>query len=456
MNESFGKTHYTRSPVETAALRTQTRSYASYLRLGLMRLKKARTPLAEGAISQIYEQAHSRYRLRFQALENVVAKAEKGDITVTAALQLTDILLRVLTLLCVEVPSENTRAGLTKAFHTLERKCQSLVGQILIVYDFAWLTLNPYDHLHWVKKLAGPDPLLTCDWDEIIKPQVPAAPARVHSSSLWLTESQRECGEYLKRCFRLRTQQQAVMGYQVRPPLIVAASGAGKSTLAKWLSQELDIPLFGIDSGSWMLAGSRVEKATLVQLAEFVDANPKGIVFIDECDKFTGADHAWWACVNQELFQLIDARLPWPADRLAKFQKSFFMLAAGTWQSAFRAAGKQVGFQNAATSEPVIAAIQANLGIPEEVAFRFEQPVIMSLPTGAEFAERISAIRNELNLAPLSPSELESAVSDAVAGRRGNRWLENYVSGLLHEVEQAQPVYTEHASDDDPYPLFEF
>lgn len=456
MNTSFSQVFHAKSQAEPAVFREQTRAYSSFLRLGIMQLKKSAAQLSRDALTSLYKQAHVKYRLRYQALEAVAAKAESGDLTVASWLQLADILLRILTLLCIEVPSEATRDELRKLHRKLDRKSLSLAEQILVVYDYPWLTMNAHDRLYWARKLRGPDPLLTCDWDEITKPQSAPASNPPGSSALWLTKGQRDCGEYLKRCFRLRTQKQTVLGYRVRPPLVVAPSGAGKSTLAKWLSGELNVPLFQVDSGSWMLAGSRADKGTLLQLSEFIDANSSGIIFVDEADKFAGTDHSWWVAVNQELFQLIDGRLPWPAEKLAKFQNAFFMMAAGTWQSAFRQAGKQVGFQSAASSDGVSAAIETNLGIPEEVLFRFEQPVIMSLPTSDEFAERINRIRSELNLPPLPDDQLQIAAGDAVAGRRGNRWLENYVSALLHEIEQEQRVYPAEVFGDDPYPLFEF
>lgn len=146
-------------------------------------------------------------------------------------------------------------------------------------------------------------------------------------------------------------------------------------------------------------------------------------------------------CGHQELYEVIDGRLPWTATKLAKLQRHFFIMAAGTWQSAFRMANQRVGFGS--TTPALNSVLETNLGIPEELAFRFDQPFFISMPSAAEFAERIAAMRVELHLTPLPETQLQHLADEAVSSRRGNRWLENYVSELLHDIQKTQPPVRE-------------
>lgn len=433
--DRFAKIYHAHSEAEIEALRQQTCAFASFIRLQLLRLKKDRGSVAPDALIAIYREGHAQYKLRYQALECVASRATRGSLTIAGAIELFETLLRIIPLLWGSASSPGIRESLGTACRKLQRKCQQLLSQIVVVYAPEFDDVNEHDQILWVKAFAGDELVLTCSWRDMFPaPQVHAGSRTLEP--LWLTSSQRSCAAYLRRCYTLRTQAPSVSGYRLRPPLLVAPSGSGKSTMARWLSADLKIPLFGVDSGSWLLAGSRVEKSTLVQLAEFVDANRAGVIFIDEADKFSGGEQ-WWGAVNQELYQLIDGRLPWSSAKLAKLQRNFFLMAAGTWQSAFRSANQRVGF--IPTSDSVSSFIEANLGVPEELAFRFDQPFFIDLPTTAEFAERIAALRAELTLVALSETELQAVAKEAVSSRRGNRWLENYLSALLHGMRETEP-----------------
>ena len=236
-----------------------------------------------------------------------------------------------------------------------------------------------------------------------------------------------------------------IAGIQPRAvPLIAGRSGTGKSTIPKRLSQILHCPLFSISAGSWILrcANERSGIPTLCLLEEFIETNGKGIIFLDELDKFT-AETDWMRAVQQELYALIDldsARLNWSNYYSDAIKGSFCFLCAGTWQDL--KPPRALGFKSE-TSAP-LNLLEHQRSIPEELLRRTSHPPLL-LPNTShqEFLAALTDIHIEFG----DQTNIDELASIAVASCLIFRWLENYVASLLSQKDLEPPKLTL-----DPYP----
>src|SRR5262249_47447497 len=76
-------------------------------------------------------------------------------------------------------------------------------------------------------------------------------------------------------------------------------------------------------------------------------------------------------------------------------------------------------------------AIMEDLGIPEELAFRFNSRFIeIGAPSAKDFRQAFVRVHRDLDL-KLAAKDLDKLVESAVASRRGMRAVEQYVTDLL-------------------------
>jgi hypothetical protein len=399
------------------------------------------------ALHDVYMEVHLAYRLRYWAFESILDLLRQGVLTVPESLASARAALKV-ALALFRRRYEPTLELLREARQEFAQLLPRCDHQIIIAHDVEVPEICIYDEYSWMRRAyeAHRGSMLGARWDEIEStanraavPSKTSAPAPVCSaaiSRIRLTRSQTDCADILRSYWLAQQSGGSVGGYSLRPPLIAAQSGAGKTRLIRWFAELMRVPLLILDTGSWLLAGSRAETPTLTILREFHQENDRGIVFCDEIDKAFGRDGGWWQGVNMELMSFVDGRLLWPLELLNKKQTNFFVVGAGTWQSVFRANGRHLGFNRNDPDGDVVRAIEAGFGgesIPVELGYRFDPPLLLLPPDADEFRERIEIIRKEAGFLPVDPLALTALVEDATSSGRGQRWLEHYASRMLRE-----------------------
>lgn len=177
--------------------------------------------------------------------------------------------------------------------------------------------------------------------------------------------------------------------------LLAAPSGAGKSFLVNTFAATRDLPLMRLAYSQWVPGGARKQPDTITQLRDFVLKHERSCLFLDELDKAgpgetvsewgAGVAGEVYATLDRVLFESASAEKPDVRSGLNfRLRRTVFIIAAGTWQSVFRHAGRQVGFGEKPRFEagPAIAAAQR---IPEELLRRFGgQPLVLEPPGATE------------------------------------------------------------------------
>lgn len=277
-----------------------------------------------------------------------------------------------------------------------------------------------------------------------------------------LTIGQEQALARLAHAWEVRQAAPVLAGVRPRAhPLIVGPSGAGKTFLACELARRLKLPLLAVTAGGWVVHGAREPRYTLTAIAEFVEDNPCGVIFVDEIDKLDrrhAAESAWGASVQQELFALLDGdqrldQLSFPAAARARLGRDYLIIGAGAWQAEARAAledgatgGRRCGFaqppaddggsDTAGAGEDFARRLAARLlaqdSVAEELLYRFAlPPVILGPPLAGEVIGRILALHAELGMAAPAKVVLNALAAEALASRRAVRWLEGYAGELL-------------------------
>jgi SpoVK/Ycf46/Vps4 family AAA+-type ATPase len=259
--------------------------------------------------------------------------------------------------------------------------------------------------------------------------------------TLW-SRGQREASEHLieiaEAFFEMDWRSSAL-----RPrfdPLIVGPTGVGKSHVVRVLSRKLGIPRMRLSYGEWLVMGSRESPHTLERLHAFVEENHRGIIFIDELDKFR-SNHTsdWSTSVFVELFLLLDRSVMQPSRGLswtpllqAKLRNSFVIVGAGTWQTIWSKRAKpSLGFGKPQNDgqESLRRAIEKSNAIPSELLRRFRSELIILPPAEAEDYRRGAKSFGLDRLAHQLGIELDYA--EAAESQLGARWLEEVFARLL-------------------------
>jgi hypothetical protein len=272
-----------------------------------------------------------------------------------------------------------------------------------------------------------------------------------------LTESQKIVFEQLKKNWALKQSGMGeIADIPARAnPIIIGPSGTGKTFTASCFCARYKIPLECMTTGTWLPIGSLSLPHTLNVLAEFVNNHARGLIFIDEINKFqtTHMKYQWSVGVFNELIAVLDADSRLLASNFSptlikKLKERFLVVGAGAWQDQWNACKPKValGFGESETSsydrgEEYKKLIAASGDIlPEELIFRFnEQFLFIFPPSRAELRERIRKIREELKVPELSEGEMERLVLEAEDSGRSMRWLESYVERVIDESGLLKP-----------------
>ena len=254
-------------------------------------------------------------------------------------------------------------------------------------------------------------------------------------------------------------------------PLIVGPTGAGKSMLVEKVARELGAAYFRITYGEWIPLGARdPASATLVRLGRLLAKNPRVVVHVDELDKWITGDREWGRSISTDLWNLLDAKLPWeqialvemmsmvdkelqspekPAEptseeapelpSLSRRTEHMWIVGSGTWQSVFeRRKTRAIGFQPGAApagrqdTAQIIEAIRTSKILPTELTARFATDLlVMTYPTREETEHLLevtglNALAWDLGVG-LSPDDVDYEVA-------GMRALESLKTRLLLEI----------------------
>ncbi|HTH46799.1 MAG TPA: AAA family ATPase [Candidatus Limnocylindria bacterium] len=203
--------------------------------------------------------------------------------------------------------------------------------------------------------------------------------------------------------------------------LLLGPSGCGKTHLAHALADKLGIPFCRLTVGDWLVSGSRNDPTTLQTLQRFLDESPRGLLFIDELDKFQLDDTGWSRSVMTEVFSILDRKVnyrgttekPWTQALSDRLKSGLFIIAAGTWQEVWESQTKSsVGF----SGEPAAGFDEASLKravrkaqkVPQELLNRFHDGWLIIPPySEADFLR----VAQDLKLQPGILNAAEAAAS---------------------------------------------
>ena len=288
-------------------------------------------------------------------------------------------------------------------------------------------------------------------------PTAPTVPVsrrqkKARSEGIYWTEPQRAALiqlNHLADVF-LRGANQRYGGIAARTKvLLLGGTGAGKTSVIRRFARSRDWAFLSQDASGWIPAGAYATQsrpATLVAIRDYVRRVPKGVLFLDEVDKLLPSasatrDSGYSTAVFAEVLGFLDQdeRLAghlWSNDDIQKLKDSFFIVAAGAFQSYLREAeqkarGGSLGF---GTSEERPADFGQYLSdvsaLPDEITSRFAAPpIFIGQPSRCDFRAAIENIHQDLDVALKRP--LEELLTEATEYVGGVRWLENYVTKLL-------------------------
>jgi SpoVK/Ycf46/Vps4 family AAA+-type ATPase len=223
-------------------------------------------------------------------------------------------------------------------------------------------------------------------------------------------------------------------------PLIVGSTGMGKSYLVGAIAQKLDLPILRLSYNEWIVMGAKEPPQTLMRVRTFVNDHPRGLIHIDELDKFKAVHRTDWSTsVYGELFLLLDRALQqpsrgreWTAELQARLRMSFLIVGSGTWQSTWEQATKaKLGFgsRSLAAPESIQTAIENSGVIPSELFRRFNSELVILSSATEDDYRRGSELFGLDKMARELGTKLDFA--DATERKLGARWLEESFGRLL-------------------------
>lgn len=252
----------------------------------------------------------------------------------------------------------------------------------------------------------------------------------------------------------------------VRPrtnTLICASSGMGKSFLASTLASRLKLPILIINACNWIPVGARGENYSWDVIVEFVQRNPKGILFLDEIDKIASPTHDWMNSVRLEIHDLLDSVVPqsvgvetevqeddclWDFDRSEKeppknllpdraqvqfrLKYQYLIVGGGAWQELWNQLGTtSVGFKSEPDhlAEPNRKLLGSSM--THELLSRFRDDVVM-IPqmTSEDYRSLAKEVASSLpaDLREVFAECCREHFDDAIEHKTGMRFFEEMIT----------------------------
>jgi len=222
--------------------------------------------------------------------------------------------------------------------------------------------------------------------------------------------------------------------------LVAGPSGSGKSELVRIVSRVIGVPVLRLSYAEWIVAGAKETPHTMERVHSFLTANERGIIQVDELDKFRSASTSDWSlAVLLELFHLLDRSLhqplrqiEWTDDLRDRLAKSFLIIGTGTWQAIWTdferpALGFRAGGPMGAST--IQREISKRGIIPTELLRRFRSQLILLPPPDESDYRRAAEKFGLVELATQVGAQLD--YTSALEQGLGGRWLEETFADLL-------------------------
>lgn len=396
----------------------QLRAFARYAEEGLEEIPVDENWAAswEAGTNQLVEM----YGLRCRAWELIIylAKAKRIDVEDAAIAALhTAKAIWSMTMPPTSISSANMGLLATETLKQI-----GLGGSIYVLRVGRMGAMPPiYDSLGWYKTgvdrgAAWANFGASCQPDERL------------SMPMELTHSQREACKQISHALNIRgSLNEYVRGVWARPfRLMCGASGTGKTAVVRRVAIDNGVPYQIVTASGWIPEGARTQ-GTFSRLQESIGKGTKGILVIDEIDKFFG-ESDWIRHCQQELMGLLDGRLDchgWSRDSMESL-KQWLIVGIGTWQDRFKRSAS-LGFGKEARVN-----IAEQSEIPEELLYRFSDKLIyLDPPTHEFFVKKITQVSFGLAIPP--PRNIDELAAKAVSSKRNMRWLEGYLAERLSQ-----------------------
>jgi len=272
--------------------------------------------------------------------------------------------------------------------------------------------------------------------------------------------------------------------------LIAGPSGTGKTRVVTELAERLKLPLWTVNMSGWLVQGARGDTPTIHNLFEWVESNPRGIIFLDEIEKIDGASD-WFSTVRLEVHDVVDARLPrsikspfftaetlfdYPAeskividevDRVMgtnerikkdaewrralekKLKTRFFIVAAGAWQSEWAMPSSSIGFgQPSDVTSKTIERKNLMKAISPEILNRFRCEIAFLEPMDEDDYFNYANTLTERVPSDLQPwfahvclAEIENALTHQLGMRifeeaMAKAWVDRFMHNVTNNLPQ--------------------
>jgi len=268
-------------------------------------------------------------------------------------------------------------------------------------------------------------------------------PVAEHPNELWSQGQQAAHATLVDMAQTFFEVDWADKGKGLKPrldPLVVGPTGMGKSHLVRAVAKSLNIPMLRLSYNEWLLNGARETPATLTRVHYFINSATRGIIHIDEMDKFrTGHRTEWATAVHGEVFQLLDRSLEqptrgvtWTPDIQAKLKQSILIIGSGTWQALWsKSTRPKIGFLDRGDSDKTSIATEIARSelVPTELLRRFCSELVV-MPPATEADYRHGAAMYGLDALAIELGETLD-YQDACTRGLGARWLEEVFARLL-------------------------
>ena len=240
-------------------------------------------------------------------------------------------------------------------------------------------------------------------------------------------------------------------------------TGSGKTHIVKSAADQLGVPILVVSATNWMPLGCSQKGArpTWRDIACFCQRYERGIIFVDELDKFGGRESSWMDHIRVEAFQLLDQIFPDTVladddeDELAcetldhlkiadRLLNRFLIVGAGAFQGIWsekRAA--HIGFgEKVEDKENKISKSMMAQQIPAEIANRFAGPILVLKPLiQSDYKEMLDEAASSLDeqTAKIFLKKGLASLEDAASNQLGCRWIEELLLHSLLELEKIKP-----------------
>ena len=218
--------------------------------------------------------------------------------------------------------------------------------------------------------------------------------------------------------------------------LVIGPSGSGKTHVVRAVAECENLPIYEQSAGSWMPQGSKSELNSARRIAQFVDANETGIIYLDEVEKPFPPDLSktvpWERYCTDEFMSLLDAKVAqwdgWSVPLAEKLDRSFFIVLSGAWQAAYSAAYKTHRILGGDWTNLSIAdSFLDDNHLPPELLNRVSTNVIEVLPPSKEeLAEMILNVQRDL-LVNVDENEARLIANEISEERKGVRAVEEFL-----------------------------